>query len=70
MRKISLVVLGAAAGASVTMLATQEHFALAGSSTPTPPNEVYRQLNAFGDVFDRVRRAGYLRSIFRERFAR
>jgi carboxyl-terminal processing protease len=55
MRKISLVVLGAAAGASVTMLATQEHFALAGSSTPTPTNEVYRQLNAFGDVFDRVR---------------
>jgi len=55
MRKISLVVLGAAAGASVTMLATQEHFALAGSNTPTPTNEVYRQLNAFGDVFDRVR---------------
>src|SRR5215469_12858392 len=55
MRTISLVVLGAAAGASVTMLATQEHFALAGSSTPTPTNEVYRQLNAFGNVFDRVR---------------
>jgi carboxyl-terminal processing protease len=56
MRKISLVILGAAAGASLTMLATQEHFALAGGNTPPPAtNEVYRQLNAFGDVFDRVR---------------
>jgi carboxyl-terminal processing protease len=56
MRKMSLVVLGAAAGASMTMLATQEHFALAGGGTPpTTTNEVYRQLNAFGDVFDRVR---------------
>jgi carboxyl-terminal processing protease len=55
MRNMSLVVLGAAAGASMTLLATQEHFALAGGSTPAPTNEVYRQLNAFGDVFDRVR---------------
>lgn len=55
MRKISLVIVGAAAGASLTLFATQEHFALAGANGPAASNEVYRQLNAFGDVFDRVR---------------
>ena len=55
MRKTSLVFLGAAAGAAITLLATQPHGALMGSAARAAASDTYRQLNLFGDVFERVR---------------
>ena len=55
MRKTSLIFLGAMAGAAVTLLATQPHSALVGSSAKAAASDTYRQLNLFGDVFERVR---------------
>ena len=55
MRKTSLIFLGAVAGAAVTLLATQPHTALVGSSAKAAASDTYRQLNLFGDVFERVR---------------
>jgi carboxyl-terminal processing protease len=55
MRKTSLLFLGAAAGAVVTLLATQPPSALVGSSAKAAASDTYRQLNLFGDVFERVR---------------
>jgi carboxyl-terminal processing protease len=54
MRKTSLIVLGAVAGAALTLFATQPHM-LAGSSARAAVADTYRQLNLFGDVFERVR---------------
>src|ERR1700742_1197485 len=55
MRKTSLVFLGAIAGAGLTLLATQPHSVLVGSSAKAAASDTYRQLNLFGDVFERVR---------------
>jgi len=56
MRKISLVLLGATAGAALALLATQPRFAVIGNSANAAAiQEVYRQLGLFGDVFERVR---------------
>ena len=55
MRKTSLIFLGAVAGAVVTLLATQPHSMLVGSSAKAAASDTYRQLNLFGDVFERVR---------------
>jgi carboxyl-terminal processing protease len=55
MRKASLVVVGAAVGAAVTLLATQPRLALVGVSAKAAAADTYRQLNLFGDVFERVR---------------
>ena len=55
MRKTSLVFLGALAGAALTVLATQPHLAIVGSSAKAAASDTYRQLNLFGDVFERVR---------------
>ena len=56
MRKTSLVLLGAAVGAAITIVATQP--VLVGSDadakTVTKP-DVYRLLNLFGDAFEQVR---------------
>jgi carboxyl-terminal processing protease len=56
MRKTSLVLLGAAVGAALTILATQS--ILVGSNadakTVTKP-DLYRLLNMFGDAFEQVR---------------
>jgi len=54
-RKTSLVLLGAAAGVAVTLVATQPRFALLGASAKAAAADTYRQLNLFGDVFERVR---------------
>jgi carboxyl-terminal processing protease len=54
MRKTSLIILGAAAGAAMTLLATQPHI-LVGSTAKAAAADTYRQLNLFGDVFERVR---------------
>jgi carboxyl-terminal processing protease len=55
MRKTSLIFLGAVAGAGLTLLATQPHSVLLGSSAKAAASDTYRQLNLFGDVFERVR---------------
>jgi len=55
MRKTSLIFLGALAGAAVTLLAVQPHSILVGSSAKAAASDTYRQLNLFGDVFERVR---------------
>jgi carboxyl-terminal processing protease len=54
MRKLSLLLLGAAAGAAMTLfIAEPEVFALDGAKAEV--GDTYRQLNLFGDVFERVR---------------
>ncbi|HXD13027.1 MAG TPA: S41 family peptidase [Xanthobacteraceae bacterium] len=55
MRKTSLVFLGVLAGAGLTLLATQPHAVFVGSSAKAAASDTYRQLNLFGDVFERVR---------------
>ncbi|HVZ50895.1 MAG TPA: S41 family peptidase [Pseudolabrys sp.] len=55
MRKTSLILLGAAAGAAMTLLAMQPHTMLVGTSANAAVSDTYRQLNLFGDVFERVR---------------
>src|SRR5471030_3454559 len=56
MRKTSLILLlGAAAGAAMTLFATQLHMTFAGTSAKAAVADTYRQLNLFGDVFERVR---------------
>src|SRR5271170_3335432 len=54
-RKTSLIFLGAIAGAGLTLLATQPHSVFVGSSAKAASSDTYRQLNLFGDVFERVR---------------
>ncbi len=55
MRKTSLVLLGAVAGAALTVMAIQPPLALIGSSAKAAAADTYRQLNLFGDIFERVR---------------
>src|SRR6201990_17526 len=55
MRKTSLILLGAAAGAALTLLAIQPRLILMGASAKAAAADTYRQLNLFGDVFERVR---------------
>ncbi len=55
MRKTTLIFLGALAGAAVTLVATQPRTLLIGSSAKAAASDTYRQLNLFGDVFERVR---------------
>src|ERR1700755_3596936 len=54
-RKTSLVLLGAAAGVAVTLAAPQPRIAFLGASAKAAAADTYRQLNLFGDVFERVR---------------
>jgi len=55
MRKTSLIFLGAMAGVAMTLVVTQPHSILSGSSAKAAASDTYRQLNLFGDVFERVR---------------
>lgn len=55
MRKTSLILFSAAAGAAVTLLVTQPPVKLVSSSARAAAADTYRQLNLFGDVFERVR---------------
>src|SRR5580658_2004037 len=55
MRKTSLVLLGAVAGVAVTLVAVQPSRLLIGSSARAAQADTYRQLNLFGDIFERVR---------------
>src|SRR5258705_3033135 len=55
MRKTSLLLLGAAAGAALTLISTQPQMMFNGSSAKAAAADTYRQLSLFGDVFERVR---------------
>ncbi len=55
MRKTILILLGAASGAALTLLAIQPQLPRLGSSAIAASADTYRQLNLFGDVFERVR---------------
>ena len=57
MRKTILVLLGAVSGVALTLLATQPRLVKVGfgSSAKAAAADTYRQLNLFGDVFERVR---------------
>ena len=54
MRKTSLILAGAAVGAALTALITQPPSWI-GTSARAAVGDTYRQLNLFGDVFERVR---------------
>ncbi|MEA2833763.1 MAG: carboxyl-terminal processing protease [Methylobacteriaceae bacterium] len=54
MRKVSLVVLGAMAGAATVAIGQQTHV-LAGGSARAAISDTYRSLNLFGDVFEKIR---------------
>ncbi|TDR94018.1 S41 family peptidase [Enterovirga rhinocerotis] len=54
MRKLSLLFLGAAAGASVATVASNTSL-LSSTSAIAASAETYRQLSLFGDVFEKVR---------------
>jgi len=55
MRRISLLLLGAMAGAVITDIAIQPPTMLTSSIAKAAPSDRYRQLNLFFDVFERVR---------------
>src|SRR5262249_55806093 len=55
MRKTSLILLGAAAGVAVTLIATQPRIVLDGARAQTADADTYRQLSLFGEVFERLR---------------
>src|ERR1700727_2281825 len=55
MRKPTLVLLTAAAGAALTLFVIQPRAVMMGSSARASTSDTYRQLNLFGDVFERVR---------------
>src|SRR4030095_2854697 len=56
MRKTSLILIGAAAGAAPPLVATHSRVPSLGSIAKAAGNaDTYRNLNLFGDVFERVR---------------
>src|SRR5438552_5456305 len=56
MRKTSVILLSAATGAALTLFVTQPRSVLMmASSARAATSDTYRQLNLFGDVFERVR---------------
>src|SRR5450756_3114603 len=55
MRKTSLILLGAAAGAALTLMTTQPRIVFDGSSAKAAGADTYKQLSLFGEVFERVR---------------
>src|SRR6201987_5945668 len=55
MRKTSVILLSAATGAALTLFVTQPRSVMMGSSARAATSDTYRQLNLFGDVFERVR---------------
>jgi carboxyl-terminal processing protease len=55
MRKTSLILLGAAAGAAATLILSEPRVVLVGSAAKAAASDTYRHLNLLGDVFERVR---------------
>jgi carboxyl-terminal processing protease len=54
MRKVSLVVLGAVLGASTVMVGSQTRLFASGTARAAA-SDTYRNLNLFGDVFEKIR---------------
>jgi carboxyl-terminal processing protease len=54
MRKVSLVMLGAVMGASIVVIGTQTRFLSEGSARAAA-SDTYKNLNLFGDVFEKIR---------------
>jgi carboxyl-terminal processing protease len=54
-RKTSLVFLGALGGAALTMIAIQPPAMLTSAFAKAGSSDTYRQLDLFGDIFERVR---------------
>ena len=54
-RKTSIILLGATAGAAMSLFAIQPHMIFTATSANAAMEDTYRQLNLFGDVFERVR---------------
>src|SRR5437763_2402767 len=55
MRKTSLILLGAAAGIAVALVAASPRIVLDGARAQAAAADTYRQLSLFVDVFERVR---------------
>jgi carboxyl-terminal processing protease len=55
MRKMSLIFIGAIAGAGLTLLVTHPSAVSVGSRAEAALSDTYKQLNLFGEVFERVR---------------
>src|SRR5258708_152865 len=55
MRKTSLILLSAAAGAALTLFTTQPQIVFDGSKAQAAAAETYRELSLFQEVFERVR---------------
>ena len=55
MRKSSPMLFGVLAGAALTVLAIQPPAMLTGAIAKAESSDTYRQLNLFGDIFERVR---------------
>ncbi|SDR64226.1 carboxyl-terminal processing protease [Rhizobiales bacterium GAS113] len=55
MRKSSLLLLGAVFGAGAATLGLETHFLASQPAQAASAGDVYRQLNLFGDVFERIR---------------
>src|SRR5215510_7810395 len=55
MRRTSLSLLSAAAGAALTLITIQPRLVFDGSSAQAAPGDAYRQLGLLGAVFERVR---------------
>ena len=55
MRRTFLILLGAASGAALTLLAVQPRVEGLAATAKAATADTYRQLNLFGDVFERVR---------------
>jgi carboxyl-terminal processing protease len=55
MHKSSLVLLGAVAGAALTLVVVQPRVLLGTTARAAAATDTYRQLNLFGDIFKRVR---------------
>ena len=54
MRKVSLVLAGALVGSALTGVVTQTRLLSSTSAVAASP-EVYRSLNLFGDIFEKIR---------------
>ncbi len=54
MRRVSLLLIGALIGAGASWVATAPEFKTGGAAIAASP-DTYRQLNLFGDVFERIR---------------
>jgi carboxyl-terminal processing protease len=56
MRTVSMGLVSAVIGAALTIFITQPRAVLVGSSAHAAASDSYRQLNLFGDAFERVRK--------------